>query len=60
MIFRLVLVLLAFSGTGIGCAKDRDPNDDLNQLWRGGYGFNNPNVERIQNGQEPLNFDGSK
>ena len=27
-------------------------------LWKRGYGYNNPNPERIRNGQEPLNFDG--
>lgn len=60
MTLRLVLILLAISVAGLGCAKDRDASDDLNGLWRGGYGFNNPNAERIQNGQAPLNFDGSK
>jgi len=27
-------------------------------LWRQGYGYNHPNVERIKDGQEPLNFNG--
>ena len=31
----------------------------VDELWRQGYGYNNPNVERIRNDQEPLNFDGS-
>ena len=31
----------------------------IDNLWKGGYGFNNPNVERIRQGLEPQNFDGS-
>lgn len=27
--------------------------------WRQGYGYNNPNNERLRQGLEPLNFDGS-
>ena len=27
-------------------------------LWRQGSGFNNPNVDRIRDGQTPLNFNG--
>jgi hypothetical protein len=29
-----------------------------NELWRQGYGYENPNIERIKNDQQPLNFDG--
>ena len=36
-------------------AKAFDPDP----LWHQGYGFNNPNVERIKNGQPVLNFDGT-
>lgn len=36
-------------------AKAFDPDP----LWHQGYGFNNPNVERIRNGQPVLNFDGT-
>lgn len=32
---------------------------DPDPLWRQGYGFNNPNNERIRNGQPVLNFDGT-
>ncbi len=38
---------------------DRKRGFDPDPLWRQGYGFNNPNNERIRNGQPPLNFDGS-
>ena len=27
-------------------------------LWKQGYGFNNPNNDRIREGLEPVNFDG--
>ena len=41
-------------------AKDKDRKRfDPDPLWRAGYGFNNPNAERIRNGQPVLNFDGS-
>ena len=39
---------------------DRDKNGfDPNPLWHQGYGFNNPNHERIKQGLPVLNFDGS-
>ena len=58
---RAVLVSLALATLllGGGCATDGDEDDALNGLWRQGYGFNNPNAERIPNGETPLNFDGS-
>lgn len=40
----------------LGITKDKSPAD---RLWRAGYGFNNPNPERMRNGQPLLNFDGS-
>ena len=27
-------------------------------LWKRGYGYNNPNPDRLRSGQEALNFDG--
>lgn len=42
----------------VGCAAP-DPQDQSNdhistrRLWREGYGFNNPNAERIRNGLPP-------
>ncbi len=38
---------------GWGCDSDKpeiDPHAETDSLWRQGYGFNNPNVERIRNG----------
>ncbi len=32
----------------------------MNEYWREGYGFNNPNADRIRQGLKPLNFDGSQ
>lgn len=31
----------------------------LDSNWKAGYGFNNPNAERIRQGLEPQSFDGS-
>ena len=31
---------------------------EINNLWKRGYGFNNPNVDRIKKGLAPENFDG--
>lgn len=31
----------------------------VDDLWKQGYGFNNPNPDRKKQGLEPLNFDGS-
>jgi len=41
-------------------SKEKDKEGfDPDPLWHQGYGFNNPNNERIKNGQPVLNFDGS-
>jgi hypothetical protein len=37
--------------------NERDRKVD--RLWQQGYGYNNPNPNRIRDGQPPLNFDGS-
>ncbi len=56
----IVVALFAFTKIA-GCASSKSEMErELDDLWRGGYGFNNPNPERIQQGKEPLNFDGSK
>ena len=39
--------------------RDDAPVSDADALWRNGYGFNNPNIERRRSGLAPLNFDGS-
>lgn len=31
----------------------------IDSNWKQGYGFNNPNNERIEQGLEPVNFDGT-
>ena len=49
-----VTLIVLFSG----CASDRE-DTQIDHLWRQGYGFNNPNPERIRNGKPPLNLDGS-
>lgn len=38
-----------------GCASS-SKDSNLDRLWKQGYGFNNPNPERIRNGQKPLRF----
>lgn len=39
--------------------KEEPSFDWLDANWKSGYGFNNPNAERIRQGLEPVNFDGS-
>ena len=41
-----------------GCASDRNSlqNDHMDSLWKQGYGYGNPNVERIRSGQKPESF----
>lgn len=36
-----------------------EKNDWVDNNWRSGYGFNNPNPERVRDGLQPVNFDGS-
>jgi hypothetical protein len=36
-----------------------EQEERTDELWRQGYGYKNPNVDRIRNGQEPLNLNGS-
>ncbi len=60
--FLALAATIAFSG----CRAIRpdyslfktDHQEQVDQLWRQGFGYNNPNADRIKNGQEPLNFDG--
>lgn len=51
-------ILAAVVMFAAGCRSDRTQSRN-NSLWRSGYGFNNPNAERIKNGCPPVNFDGS-
>lgn len=60
--FFALAATIAFSG----CSTLRpdyslfktEHEEQVDQLWRQGFGYNNPNADRIKNGQEPLNFDG--
>lgn len=65
---RIAGKTLAFVGAGfvmlvIAALTDDDDDEksvfDPNPLWHQGYGYNNPNNERIKNGEPVLNFDGS-
>ncbi|MHB8899993.1 MAG: hypothetical protein ACYC6Y_14695 [Thermoguttaceae bacterium] len=49
---RFFFLLVVLAGFVSGCATD----SDLKQAWRQGYGFNNPNAERIKHGQRPTDF----
>ena len=42
-----------------GTPTERRHDSAVDGLWREGYGFNNPNLERRRQGQPPLNLDGS-
>jgi hypothetical protein len=53
------LLLTATLALNSGCASS-PKESQLDQLWKQGHGFNNPNPERIRNGQKPLNFGGRK
>jgi hypothetical protein len=60
MAYRYLATLVALICLS-GCASNRNAEEErLNNLWKEGYGFNNPNPDRIKNGQKPLNFNGSK
>lgn len=66
------LLLLGSLLFNVGCAgfmqyreettarrEQKSQMDWADQNWKGGYGFNNRNPDRIRNGLEPVNFDGS-
>ncbi len=50
------LIIAALMTVNSGCASS-PKESHLDRLWKQGYGFNNPNPERIRNGQRPLRFD---
>lgn len=54
---RLAVFLIALFCCA-GCASDSNDrhNDHLDSLWKQGYGYGNPNVERMRNGQKPVDF----
>lgn len=43
-------------------AEEKTPQEEmderLNQLWEEGYGYNNPNADRIKQGLPPIPFKG--
>lgn len=49
------LLLAATLALNSDCATN-PKESHLDRLWKQGYGFNNPNPERVRNGQKPLNF----
>ncbi len=49
------MIIAATMTLSLGCASS-PKESHLDRLWKQGYGFNNPNPERIRNGQKPLNF----
>ena len=54
---RTICIVWLLVSTFIGCASEDDRPDPLNDLWRQGYGFNNPNYDRKVNGLPPVDFD---
>ena len=36
--------------------ETEESNQEINGLWRQGYGYNNPNPQRQRDGKEPLDF----
>ena len=54
--FAILSLLVATLCLG-GCVTGRDKSaDNLNTLWKQGYGFNNPNPDRIKKGLKPVDF----
>lgn len=52
-IFSIVLLAL------VGCTTKKKKEDTyVDQLWRAGYGYNNPNPDRKKEGLPPVDFDG--
>ena len=50
---RTILFILAVVSVSLcGCTYD----GPMDQLWREGYGFNNPNTDRIRQGLPPESF----
>jgi hypothetical protein len=60
---RLLLVAVlctSFACTGCSTRRNEGSDDHVDRLWRQGYGYKNPNPERVRQGLPPLNFDGSE
>ena len=63
----LALAVLILHAAG-GCATDDSAQgptvsavegNPTNELWKQGYGFNNPNVDRIRDGKKSADFQGT-
>ena len=70
----LLLTVLVPISFGVGCShiksttrtskigrsqRERNQSEiDLNSLWRQGYGFGNPNKQRMRDGLDPVNING--
>lgn len=55
--FWIFLVLLL---TLLGCTTEKKKDDtQIDQLWREGYGYNNPNAQRKKDGLPPVDWDGT-
>ncbi|MCA9067414.1 MAG: hypothetical protein KDA84_00725 [Planctomycetaceae bacterium] len=53
-LFSILLITLT------GCpSKEKKKDTYMDQLWREGYGFNNPNADRRKEGLAPVDMDGS-
>lgn len=64
---RTLAIILAITVVSLGGCRLNRPNYSLSksktdrsndQLWRDGYGFNNPNPDRIERGLDPVSFNG--
>lgn len=57
MSYRMCCIFLLIVLTA-GCSSRRE-HTVFDRLWWEGYGFNNPNPDRIRRGLPPLDFDES-
>jgi hypothetical protein len=56
MVRKIVLLAGLFLSLFQGCQSPDPVYEQNNTLWRQGYGFNNPNAERIRQGLPPKDF----
>lgn len=49
------ILVMALSGC---TTKEKKKDTHIDQLWREGYGFNNPNAQRKKEGLPPIDMDG--
>ncbi len=74
--FACLFLSMLFIGSSAGCSVEKDPiaiakhranrernekaKKEIDKMWHEGYGFNNPNPDRISKGLRPLDFDGKE